>query len=147
MFCFFLFCYNFVSFYLFVNNLFFSFLIWNFLCCFKNISSLVSLFFSTIFSFFKLVCSFWQITRLQEFFINYRIGSHKHLDKLLLPPLVVPSSSIIFFFRDEELRWRDRWMERTTTTISTGQNQGYYIRRLSMLKCFSVFIFFLVFSL
>jgi len=44
---------------------------------------------STIFSFLKLVCSFWQIARLQEFFINYRIGSHKHLDKLLLPPFVV----------------------------------------------------------
>ncbi len=69
MFCFFLFCYNFVSFYLFVNNLFFSFLIWNFLCCFKKISSLVSLFFSTIFSFLKLVCSFWQIARLQKFFL------------------------------------------------------------------------------
>jgi hypothetical protein len=40
------------------------------------------------------------------------------------------SSSIIFFFQDEELGWwdgwRDGWMERTTTT---GQNQGYYIRR------------------
>jgi hypothetical protein len=42
-------------------------------------------FFSTIFSFLKLVCSFWQIARLQEFFINYRIGSHKHLDKQYLP--------------------------------------------------------------
>jgi hypothetical protein len=39
------------------------------LCCFKKISSLVSqVFFSTIFSFLKLVFSFWQIARLQEFF-------------------------------------------------------------------------------
>jgi hypothetical protein len=64
LFCFFLFCYNFVSFYLFINNLFPSFLIWNFLCCFKKISSLVSHFFSTIFSVLKLVCNFWQIVRL-----------------------------------------------------------------------------------
>jgi hypothetical protein len=53
--------------------LFFSFLIWNFLCCFKKISSLVSHFFSTIFSFLKLVCSFWQIARLQEFFLPWFI--------------------------------------------------------------------------
>jgi hypothetical protein len=36
---------------------------------------------------------------IEEFFINYRIGSHKHLDKLLMLPFVVllppplPSSS------------------------------------------------------
>jgi hypothetical protein len=48
---------------------FFSFLIWNFFCYFKKISSLISHFFSTIFSFLKLVCSFWQIARLQEFFL------------------------------------------------------------------------------
>ncbi len=124
---FFLFCYNFVSFYLFINNFFSSFLIWNFLCCFKKISSLVSLFFSTIFSFLKLVCSFWQIARLQEFFINYRIGSHKHLDKLLLSSWVV----VVLLFHHLFLSgwgtwmdgWQDRWMERTTT-------QGYYISRL-----------------
>jgi hypothetical protein len=27
-------------------------------------------------------------------------------------------------------KWQDKWMERTTITIATGQNQGYYIRRL-----------------
>jgi hypothetical protein len=56
----------------------------------------------------KLVCSFWQIAKLQEFFINYRIGSHKHFDKLLLLPfllLLLLLSS--FFFRDEELGWMD----------------------------------------
>ncbi len=126
MFCFFLFCYNFVSFYLFVNNLVFYFFIWSFLCCFKKISSLVSHFFSTIFSFLKLVCSFWQIARLQEFFINYRIGSHKHLDKLLQPPFVL----LLLLFHHLLLPgwgtwmdgWRDGGMERTTT-------QGYYISR------------------
>jgi hypothetical protein len=30
-----------------------------------------------------------EIYVIQEFFINYRIGSHKHLDKLLLSPFVV----------------------------------------------------------
>jgi len=137
LFCFFLFRYNFVSFYLFVNNLFFSFLIWNFLCCFKKISSHVSHFFSTIFSSLKLVCSFWQIARLQEFFINYRIGSHKHLDKLWINCCcrhsLSSSSSIIFFFRDEELGWMDDrtdgWKGRPDTTASE-QNQGYYISRL-----------------
>jgi hypothetical protein len=35
----------------------------------KKISSLVSqVFFSTIFSFLKLIFSFWQIARLQKFF-------------------------------------------------------------------------------
>ncbi len=114
MFCFFLFCYNFVSFYLFINKLFFNFLIWNFLCCFKQISSLVSLFFSIIFSFSKLVCRFWQIARLQEFFLLLLLFRH-----LLLPGWGTWMDG-----------WRDGWMERTTTTIATGQNQGYYIRRL-----------------
>jgi hypothetical protein len=85
------------------------------LCCFKNISSLVSHFFSTIFCFLKLVCNFWQIARLQEFFINYRIRSHKHFDKLLLPPFVLLLLLFIFFFRDEELGWMDNgidgWMD------------------------------------
>ncbi len=92
------------------------------MCCFKKISSLDSHFFSTIFSFLKLVCSFWQIARLQEFFINYKIGSHKHLDKLLLPPFVV-----LLLFHHLLLRgwgtwmdgWRDEWMKRTTTTGQT----------------------------
>jgi hypothetical protein len=73
---------------------------------FKNISSLVSLFSSTIFSFQKLVCNFWQIARLREFFINYRIGSHEHLDKLLLPPFVIvllPPHHLLL--PDEELGW------------------------------------------
>ncbi len=61
LFCFFSFCYNFFSFYLFINNLSFSFLIKIFFSCFSS-------FFSTIFSFSKLVFSFWQIARLQEFF-------------------------------------------------------------------------------
>ncbi len=39
------------------------------------------------------------------------------------PPPPVPSASSS---RDEELRWREGWMERTTLT---GQNQVYYIRR------------------
>jgi hypothetical protein len=65
---FFFFCYNFVSFYLFINNLSSSFLIWNLLCCFKKISSLVSqVFFSTIFSFLKLVFARLQIARLHCF--------------------------------------------------------------------------------
>jgi hypothetical protein len=47
---------------------------------------------------------------LQDYrsFINYRIGSHKHLDKLLLPPFVL----LLLLFhhlllRDEELGWMD----------------------------------------
>ncbi len=39
------------------------------MCCFKKISSLVSqVFFQQFLIFFKLVFSFWQIARLQEFF-------------------------------------------------------------------------------
>jgi hypothetical protein len=84
------------------------------------------IFFGTIFSFWKLVCSFWQIAKLQEFFINYRIGSHKHLDKLLLQPFV-----LLLLFHHLLLPrwgtwmdgwwdgWRDGWMERTTTTRQT----------------------------
>jgi hypothetical protein len=43
-----------------------------------------------------------------------------------------PSSSIIFFFWDEEFGWMDDgtngWKRRPDTTAS-GQNQGYYISR------------------
>ncbi len=96
---------NICSFFFFVTILFhfiylliyFSFfLIWKFLCCFKK-NSLVSLFFSTFFSFLKLVCSFWQIARLWEFFINCFC---RHSSSSSSP-------SIIFFFRDEELGWMD----------------------------------------
>ncbi len=87
-----------------VNKLFFSFLIWNFLCFLKNISSLVSrFFFPTIFSFLKLVCGFWQIARLQEFFLL-----------LLFHHLLLPGwGTWMDGWRDG---WRDGWMERTTTT-------------------------------
>ncbi len=55
LFCFIIFCYNFVSFYLFTNNLSSSFLIWNFFCCFKKISSLASqVFFQQFLVFCKL---------------------------------------------------------------------------------------------
>jgi len=92
--------------------LFFSFLIWNFLCFLKNISSLVSrFFFPTIFSFLKLVCGFWQIARLQEFFL-----------------LLLFHHLLLLGWGTWMDGWRDGWMERTTTT---GQTQGYYIRRLS----------------
>ncbi len=106
------------------------------MCCLKKNSSLVSHFFSTIFSFSKLICIFWQIARLQDFFINYRIGSHKHLDKLLLPPFVV----LLLFhhlllpgwgtWMDEWWDgWRDEWME-TTTIIGVDRTERplkYYI--------------------
>ncbi len=93
---FFLFYYNFVSFYLFINNFSSSFLIWNFLCCFLKISSLVSqVFFSTIFSFIKLVFSFWQIARLQEFFSLHIV------DRGLLYDASMDG-------------WRDGWMESFT---------------------------------
>jgi hypothetical protein len=75
--------------YLLITCLFF--LIWNFLCSFKKISSLVSHFFSTIFSFFKLVFNFWQIARLQEFFSLHIVEDY----------YMMPSMD----------GWRDRWME------------------------------------
>ncbi len=64
------------------------------------------IFFSTIFSFLKLVCSFWQIARLQEFFLL-----------LLFHHLLLPGwGTWMDGWRD---RWRDGWMERTTTTGQT----------------------------
>ncbi len=71
----------------------------------KRFLLLFLFFFSTIFSFQKLVCSFWQIARLQEFFINYRIGSHKHLQKLL--PFVV----LLLLFHHLLLPGWGTWMD------------------------------------
>ncbi len=97
----------------------------------KDFFSCFSFFFPTIFSFQKLVCSFWQIARLQEFFINYKIGSHKHLDKLLLPPFVIV---VVLFHHHLLPEWRT-WMTRRMTGQMDGNDdhhrtdQGYYIRR------------------
>jgi hypothetical protein len=63
---------------------------------------------------------------IEEFFINYRIGSHKHLDKLLMLPFVLllppplPSSS-------SGMRNLDGRMTRRMD--GKDNHQGYYISR------------------
>ncbi len=83
------------------------------MCCFKKISSHVShVFFQQFLFLKKLVCSFWQIARLQEFLINYKIGSHKHLDKpLLLPFVLLLFHHLLPGWGTSMDGWRNKWME------------------------------------
>jgi hypothetical protein len=75
--------------------------------------------------------SFWQIARLQEFFINYRIGSHKHLDKLLLLPFVLLLPPPLSSSSSSGMRNLDGWMTGRMMGRMDGKDdhQEYYISR------------------